>query len=679
MPLARICACMMWFIVWKLNGANSQLTVEIRQYTSSAKTEYNTLRTYSDPSGTPPFLDWFTSRQVNIPDLYNTSSGRGFESFQPDGGINGFLYYPTPHNACSEVDTPPAINNTNTVWLAIVGDYPSCTPENIMFLNTAGYRVMITYSDGDTNRVPPSGTDFPVAIVTEEFANYLIRNVTVNSTDGLITVHISNNSQRQIVIAVCIVVALILAALLVLYCLYKAFCKSDKHKRKKRNVSGYRNRNTTLQQQRSRETIQLRQHQRNLQQEGQRVEVTRQSLQLEEEQVNTMADVQQLFQVRNSEEQHPAGQLQPQEVMQRQVQTTGNRSRQEIQQQIDVNGHQETLHQQSEPTIYQNVRTSVRGRRAYNMQTDAFRSCPICLDDFTDGETVRVLPCDQDHIFHLRCVNQWLRQHQECPVCRENVIDREGTAQPEERQLLVSAQQQQHVRPTVARLSERARQSQPETRQQPAAPQQRRQEEEGRQRSDNQQRGIPRLLPREATQQSTSNNQRVQSTAEPLYGNIRSTFCGRQFNVQTEPCKTCSICLVDFSNGETVRVLPCDPDHIFHAACVQLWITTHRKCPVCRKKVVDRATQQSTSNSQQQAQPLYGNVRTSFLCRQFTIQTESCKACSICLVDFDDGETVRILPCDSDHIFHAACVQPWINTHGQCPVCRVNVTDTSSV
>lgn len=75
MYLVRMCACMMWFAVWQLNGAQSQLTVEVREYTSSAKTSYKTLRTYSDPSGAPPLQDWFTARYVNIPDVFSNNTG----------------------------------------------------------------------------------------------------------------------------------------------------------------------------------------------------------------------------------------------------------------------------------------------------------------------------------------------------------------------------------------------------------------------------------------------------------------------------------------------------------------------------------------------------------------------------------------------------------------------------
>ncbi|XP_031372553.1 RING-H2 finger protein ATL32-like [Punica granatum] len=48
------------------------------------------------------------------------------------------------------------------------------------------------------------------------------------------------------------------------------------------------------------------------------------------------------------------------------------------------------------------------------------------------------------------------------------------------------------------------------------------------------------------------------------------------------------------------------------------------------------------------------------------------KTCSVCLAEFQDGEDMRLLPRCS-HSFHVLCIDMWLYSHPDCPVCR---TDT---
>ncbi|XP_051150519.1 RING-H2 finger protein ATL70 [Andrographis paniculata] len=43
--------------------------------------------------------------------------------------------------------------------------------------------------------------------------------------------------------------------------------------------------------------------------------------------------------------------------------------------------------------------------------------CSICLADYKGADVLRLLP-DCGHLFHLKCVDPWLRLHPTCPVCR---------------------------------------------------------------------------------------------------------------------------------------------------------------------------------------------------------------------------------------------------------------------
>ncbi|KAK1432366.1 hypothetical protein QVD17_09262 [Tagetes erecta] len=43
--------------------------------------------------------------------------------------------------------------------------------------------------------------------------------------------------------------------------------------------------------------------------------------------------------------------------------------------------------------------------------------------------------------------------------------------------------------------------------------------------------------------------------------------------------------------------------------------------------------------------------------------------CAVCLNEFEDEETIRLIP-KCDHVFHAECIDAWLEHHVTCPVCR---------
>lgn len=50
--------------------------------------------------------------------------------------------------------------------------------------------------------------------------------------------------------------------------------------------------------------------------------------------------------------------------------------------------------------------------------------------------------------------------------------------------------------------------------------------------------------------------------------------------------------------------------------------------------------------------------------------------CSVCLNEFREGETLRLLP-KCSHAFHIPCIDTWLRSHTNCPLCRAGIVSNN--
>ena len=55
----------------------------------------------------------------------------------------------------------------------------------------------------------------------------------------------------------------------------------------------------------------------------------------------------------------------------------------------------------------------------HRAKTDETGECAICLSDIQVGNYVIKLDCQ--HVFHCKCLKEWLAEKATCPICREKV------------------------------------------------------------------------------------------------------------------------------------------------------------------------------------------------------------------------------------------------------------------
>ena len=264
-------------------------------------------------------------------------------------GIEGHLFLPTPVNACSYIDPPPVGFPVNSTWIALVYDYPSCPSDMVMNVRNAGYRLIIASSRNNSHRTVSkevSDTLFPIAVIQEEYADYLKENATSEFPDDSVLVVVKGS------IIASITLMTILGCFCQLSCCFCCFitcicccCYWD------------------------------------------------------DDCVCPCFD-----EMRDDYEpltiHERLGRRELTESIQRQI----------IDLQLDLR-MQIPLGRQLAQRL---------PMRKYTANSGISETCVICVDEFTEEDQVRVLPCN--HIFHPQCIDEWLGNHSSlCPLCKKRV------------------------------------------------------------------------------------------------------------------------------------------------------------------------------------------------------------------------------------------------------------------
>ena len=72
-----------------------------------------------------------------------------------------------------------------------------------------------------------------------------------------------------------------------------------------------------------------------------------------------------------------------------------------------------------DPTLLDNL-PSTKLRDVSKLEDDK-KNCIICMEDFKVDDEVIFLPCL--HIFHKDCITEWLKSHDDCPICKHKIND----------------------------------------------------------------------------------------------------------------------------------------------------------------------------------------------------------------------------------------------------------------
>ena len=258
---------------------------------------------------------------------------------------------------------PRVPNATAENWIALIEGYPSCEEDMITYVRNAGYVLILASSPNDTQSHLTRQTR------NSHFPIVLIKDeymqyLLENGQSDFENPQVSAEIGTDMIVFIFLCVLIFTAALLMVCCTCCGCYLWCRARRRRRRFEW--------------EIRNIQQRQRNYNVSQNRERVARQEL------IESILRQLQQLQL-DSETQRPLGAERTQQL----------------------------------PTQRYSKVESVDG--------PAQEACAICVDDFQEGDNMRVLPCN--HHFHLKCIDEWLINHSDlCPLCKKQLPrgDEEG-------------------------------------------------------------------------------------------------------------------------------------------------------------------------------------------------------------------------------------------------------------
>ncbi|CAN1278275.1 RING-H2 finger protein ATL65 [Linum perenne] len=72
-------------------------------------------------------------------------------------------------------------------------------------------------------------------------------------------------------------------------------------------------------------------------------------------------------------------------------------------------------------SVIKNIPISLFNKLSSQLPSPANRECAVCLLEFEFDDYVRLLPACS-HVFHVDCIDIWLKSHANCPLCRAGIF-----------------------------------------------------------------------------------------------------------------------------------------------------------------------------------------------------------------------------------------------------------------